>query len=306
MILLAEKEFAIEIPIDRMAGVGSLAEIGALLGAVRPAVPRPVAVAPSLAAKAVAKARSKAKALLHGAVGPQPAETPPETADAGTPWPEVRRRIMLAAQTWPGSQVGRALPVMAFHAAGGQPPLFWCFNGAKEPPVMARELGPDQPLYALRSMQAVVERGLKRGHNDSLAADYAAEIIGIQPEGPYFLGGNCQSGRIAEGIARALLARGRPIAGLFLLDYTPPDRLPLAVSLFFGRQSQEHNPFLSRARPELDWQDRFESVTWDIVPGGHGHYFDPQNAPAFCSKLKASLVAARQAAGRNLSVADGG
>lgn len=296
MILLLEAEFDQHIPLDT---IGASARLLDLAQVVSSAIAPDAAPAERQKPQPIKRVLRKMGKLAQRSLATMPSGTvsnEPDLARADTPWEEVRRRMLMTANAWPGEQAGTRLPVMRFNADGTRPPLFWCFNGAHEPAVMARELGPDQPLYALRSMQAVVEKSDKQGFNAELARTYVDEIMRLQPDGPYYLGGNCQSARISEHIAAEMLRRGAEIAQLLMLDYQPVAELDLNVGLFYGRESQQFNPFLSEARPELKWQKQFAAVTWDIVPGGHGQYFSARFAPFFCARVADRLEEARNRA----------
>jgi thioesterase domain-containing protein len=78
-------------------------------------------------------------------------------------------------------------------------------------------LGLDQPLYGLRP------RGLLSGEKphksiEEMAADYIREIKVIQPQGPYYIGGECIGGLAAYEIVRQLEDNNDEIAILLLLD----------------------------------------------------------------------------------------
>jgi amino acid adenylation domain-containing protein len=94
---------------------------------------------------------------------------------------------------------------------------------------LAHRLGPDQPFYALQSV------GLDGAEDpltsfEAMAARYIRELRGIQPEGPYLIGGWCTGGRIATEVARQLTAQGQEVALLALLDATPIlNHLPLDI-----------------------------------------------------------------------------
>ncbi|HEX8558582.1 MAG TPA: amino acid adenylation domain-containing protein, partial [Pyrinomonadaceae bacterium] len=84
---------------------------------------------------------------------------------------------------------------------------------------LARQLGPDQPFYALQS------RGLDGAQApltrvEEMAAHYIAEMRAARPAGPYFLGGWSMGGIVAFEMARQLSARGEEVALLALLDST--------------------------------------------------------------------------------------
>ena len=81
---------------------------------------------------------------------------------------------------------------------------------------LARNLGPDQPFYALQS------RGLTGADAhvtiEEMAADYIQEIRSVQPRGPYCLAGYCFGGRIAFEMALQLREHGERIAFLGVFD----------------------------------------------------------------------------------------
>ena len=58
-----------------------------------------------------------------------------------------------------------------------------------------------------------------------MAADYIAEILTVQPEGPYVLIGDCIGGAVAVEAARQLAANGQRIRTLILLDSDRPSTL---------------------------------------------------------------------------------
>jgi thioesterase domain-containing protein len=86
-----------------------------------------------------------------------------------------------------------AAGLIALQAAGNRTPLFLVHGGdgrVLSYAVLARRLGPDQPSYGLRA----------RGLDDNpsipsslveMAADYVADVRGVQPHGPCVPGGAC-------------------------------------------------------------------------------------------------------------------
>ncbi|HEY6830471.1 MAG TPA: alpha/beta fold hydrolase, partial [Gemmatimonadaceae bacterium] len=72
-------------------------------------------------------------------------------------------------------------------------------------------------FYGLRARSA---DGIEHAHPtvEQMAADYIAEIRGVQPHGPYRLVGNCIGGVVAYEIARQLRAAGEEIGAVVLMD----------------------------------------------------------------------------------------
>src|SRR6185437_6041871 len=83
----------------------------------------------------------------------------------------------------------------------------------------------------------------------ALAELYVDEIISIQPNGPYRLGGYCLGGLLCFEIARQLIARGHAVDRLMMAEVRPELDGPLAQFVRYGiravgfwRFLREHNP----------------------------------------------------------------
>jgi thioesterase domain-containing protein len=88
---------------------------------------------------------------------------------------------------------------------------------------LARRLGHDVPVFGFMARGL---DGVTRPHASvtAMAADYAAEILERQPNGPYFLAGECVGGLAAYELARQLRARGAEVSFLALMDTLPMSR----------------------------------------------------------------------------------
>ncbi len=123
---------------------------------------------------------------------------------------------LLRAQGWspPWSELvaiqpgGLRRPFFCVHGAGGHVLNYYS---------LARHLGPEQPFYGL---QAQGLDGKQPFHTkvEEMAAHYIKEMLALQPEGPYFLGGYCGGGTIAFEMAQQLRARGQQVALLALFN----------------------------------------------------------------------------------------
>lgn len=109
---------------------------------------------------------------------------------------------------------GTQPPLFCVHGHAGE--IFYCWN-------LSRCLGTDQPLFGLRA------RGLseKTAHYtvEEMAAHYLDEIRGVQPHGPYYLGGYCFGGMVAYEMARSLTAHGEKVALLAMFNTPAPGSL---------------------------------------------------------------------------------
>jgi thioesterase domain-containing protein/acyl carrier protein len=104
-------------------------------------------------------------------------------------------------------------------------------NGSRPPLLMvggdhwfrrlAKRLHPDQPFLGL-SLQAYEGRVAPTPFEE-IASDLAAKIITVQPEGPYYLSGWCVDGAVAFEVAGQLVAAGRAVGLVVLIDALNPE-----------------------------------------------------------------------------------
>ncbi len=124
-------------------------------------------------------------------------------------------------------------PIFAVQSGGSRPSFFY-MHGAWEGSGfycyrLARDLGPDQPFYALQPYRF---DGLPVPPTfEAIAAAHLEAIRSIQPEGPYFLGGFCNGGLMAAEMTRQLQAQGQKVELLALID--PSDPTPFSQLLTF-------------------------------------------------------------------------
>jgi thioesterase domain-containing protein/acyl carrier protein len=110
---------------------------------------------------------------------------------------------------------------------GSKPPLFLMHahgGNVLEYYPLAHLLGPDQPVYAFQAkgLDGHIE---KDSRLEDMAAAYISELRGLQPEGPYFLGGFCFGGLLALEVAQQLTAAGQEVALLVLIQTMHPDAM---------------------------------------------------------------------------------
>ncbi len=103
----------------------------------------------------------------------------------------------------------------------GTKPPFYIVHGAHHNVLMfndlAQYLHKDQPFYGLQSRGL---DGVTEPHDSihEMAADYIAEIIVSNPDGPYSLGGFSYGGIVAFEMARQLRAQGREVKTVAQFD----------------------------------------------------------------------------------------
>ena len=195
------------------------------------------------------------------------------------------QRGYLAA--WTGTRFGPLGLVVAQHETGALPPLFWCFQGSAEHMQLSRLLGPDQPLFGLRSGHLVMD--YTEENLQALARCYADELMATRPTGRFLLGGNCQGGLVMHRVAVELLARGRQIDLLILMEQARFAAYPGPVALMFGADSP-FNPFLSMADPARLFDLAYPGgYSFDIIPGTHGAFFQGPNSVVLARTVRAML-----------------
>jgi thioesterase domain-containing protein/acyl carrier protein len=119
-----------------------------------------------------------------------------------------------------GGAVTQSSHLIAIQPNGSRPPLF-CIHpsggGVLCYVELARELGLDQPFYAIES-PGLDERHEPSDRLEDMAARYIEMMRDVQPHGPYFLGGWSMGGVIAYEAARQLIGQGDEVATVVLID----------------------------------------------------------------------------------------
>ncbi|GJE18436.1 non-ribosomal peptide synthetase [Methylobacterium marchantiae] len=111
--------------------------------------------------------------------------------------------------------------IVAVQPKGGRPPII-AFHHTSIYNVLSRELGDDQPFYAIRI--ATSPDG-KRRSIDEMAELYLDLVRHVCPEGPCTFLGFCEAGSLAFETARRLGWEGRQVERLILIDSWEPGYL---------------------------------------------------------------------------------
>lgn len=159
------------------------------------------------------------------------ADLPPAAAFQGLT--VARMATFLDATAALGVRVGASGPVAAaplgpnivpIRETGSRRPLFFVHPAAGivfpyfE---LARRLGPEQPFYGLQAAGLDGDEEPDARVED-MAARYLPQILAIQPEGPYLLGGYSFGCYVAYELALRLQQRGAEVALLALVDEGAP------------------------------------------------------------------------------------
>jgi acyl carrier protein len=108
--------------------------------------------------------------------------------------------------------------ITALQIEGTQPPFFWLYGG-KVVPTILEHMGANQPVYLLNH-QSLDGNRVNHLTVPEMASYYLQNILQIDSEGPYYLGGYSIGGMIIYEIARQLCLQGKKVALLLILDPT--------------------------------------------------------------------------------------
>jgi amino acid adenylation domain-containing protein/FkbM family methyltransferase len=116
---------------------------------------------------------------------------------------------------------GRARPFFCVHSIGGNVMRFQD---------LARHFAPDRPFYGVQAADPT-ELGGECSSIEQTARDYVEAVKGVQPTGPYLLGGYSFGSVVAFEMARQLEAGGEQVSLLALLDGGAPGNARVAEDL---------------------------------------------------------------------------
>jgi acyl-CoA synthetase (AMP-forming)/AMP-acid ligase II/acyl carrier protein len=191
-------------------------------------------------------------------------------------WPlteDIRRRLLRYVEGWSGERVSEDRLMFGGNRQGSRPPLFCVINAEYEFADLAKAMGPEQPVYAVRSLY------YDSGYNaedliQALTLGYVRDLEQVCPNGPLFLLAHCQGCDIAIAMAQHLLRRGRHVPLLILSEWmVEPVSYPGDVLLLYGSEST-YNPKFGPFNPEPAWRrmlGQFSLVEYD---GGHNLLLD--------------------------------
>ena len=122
----------------------------------------------------------------------------------------------------------KPVPSLEEIQSDGTRPLLVCVPSLFD---LSRHLGADQPFYGASRLclEAMLDT---KTPLEQIAANYVAELKGIQRNGPYFIAGHSFGGVVAYEIARQLADAGNPIGLLVLIDPDPPRPFPVDTYRF--------------------------------------------------------------------------
>jgi thioesterase domain-containing protein/acyl carrier protein len=109
---------------------------------------------------------------------------------------------------------GAATPFFCVHPGGGG--VFRYLD-------LAHHLGAERPFYAFQAAGLDDDAQEVAASVEEMAASYIEAMRGVQPSGPYLIGGWSFGGLVAFEMSRQLQAQGEEVALLALFDTMPPE-----------------------------------------------------------------------------------
>ncbi len=206
--------------------------------------------------------------------------------------PEVETRLRKLTAKWAGERVGGDGLMRGLNWGGTKRPIFCCLQSDREFRLLAEHLGPDQPVYAMRSGHIVMNyrnRGIAL-----LARRYIEDLLTVDNTGPYVIAGVCQGGIVAIEMARQIQGSGRDVQLLLVLDASLPGlvkRQPYEgrVALFVSRRSR-FSPYRQFRSPEAGWRKLAPAgVQLEVLECDHLGVFTPQMMPDLAEKFRSVL-----------------
>jgi acyl-CoA synthetase (AMP-forming)/AMP-acid ligase II/thioesterase domain-containing protein len=158
------------------------------------------------------------------------------------------------------------------HPNGGKPPLIlfhgdFIWGGGPLTKGLTNLLGNDQPLLVVIPHDASDEP--IPASIEAMAADRLSLIVNAQPEGPYRLCGNCLGGIVAFEVARMLIAAGKEVDFVCMID-PPTVNASRSVQLLFSLMKLARPILGSSVEGALAWtwyrcaeSQKFLNVSWE-------------------------------------------
>ena len=225
------------------------------------------------------------------------ANTPSETSQNQFAQLTTILRPYLA--TWPGTRLGKLGLIRCLTPESTtRLNLFWCFQSGEELLALTHALntlphtatGGGVKLFGLRSGHLAFDYDSDTIH--ALADLYADEIESTATTEPLVLGGNCQGGMIAGEVARELKRRGRSVCLTILMEQGHFNPISGKVLLLFGARSYL-NPYGLMEAPEKLFRQAYpEGFHVEMLPGGHGEYFKPDNVDVLAEVISLQVTKA--------------
>ena len=187
---------------------------------------------------------------------------------------ENLRQVELIMASWRGERLTPESWIVGRNTHGTEPPIFWVFQGQYEFDALAKALGNNRPLYAMKSYSKIIPALDYTPQNiKSLVDKYFLDILSLPVESPIVIGGNCQAGMIALELARKFVSIGKTpklILVEWMYEFT---NYPQPVKILYGKDSHTAKIYRTFQR-DINHKKLFPDALIHEVPGKHGQFFN--------------------------------
>ncbi|MCP4039355.1 MAG: AMP-binding protein, partial [bacterium] len=205
----------------------------------------------------------------------------------------LHREIGAYLTAWRGKRATTNSLIVGRNTLGSKQPLYWSCNAFRTFSGLAELLGSEQPVYGMRTLRKMTQNTPE--NVSMLAQHYAQEIMELQPEGPFLLGGFCTGGDIAFEVAERLRAAGREITLLCLQESFVARPSPDRIALFYCSRefAKRHSPYFSYLRPERGWSKLYTGgVSVRAFDWLHREFHNETNFEVFARALASEIESA--------------
>ena len=173
--------------------------------------------------------------------------------------------------SWQGQRSSGDSLLVGFNTDGYRPPIFWVLQEYVEASQLAKYLGPDQPLYAMRSCVGIIKpKDYTAEVLETVCNRYLWEMLALTVGKAFILGGTCQGGILALAIARRLKQAGRAPLFLTLLEWSySHGSYEEPTLLIYGQDSYTAELYVHPEKSSLNWRDDFSRGVVASIPGKH-------------------------------------
>jgi acyl-CoA synthetase (AMP-forming)/AMP-acid ligase II/acyl carrier protein/thioesterase domain-containing protein len=197
------------------------------------------------------------------------------------------RKLQSFSGSWQGQRLFGDSLVIGFNTDGYRDPIFWVCQLQVEASQLAKYLGPDQPLYAMRSCAEIVKpKDYTAEVLETVCNRYLWEILALPIGATIILGGTCQGGILALAMARRLKQMGRTPLLLALLEWSYSyGSYAEPVLLIYGEESYTADIYRQPETSKINWRDDFPRNVVASVPGKHAELERSDEGAACLAKL---------------------
>jgi hypothetical protein len=170
---------------------------------------------------------------------------------------------------WPGDRLSPEHLISSLGSSEARYDLFLCCQLETEFTALAARLSPAFRVHGMRSGHLVIDHG--PGSTRPLASHYAEEISAIAPSGPVLLAGVCQGGDIMKSVADQLMADGRTVPLLVLIETGRPQQPYTGRVALICAEDSFLNPLRSGGPGLAPYEGAMPGgLSFDLIPGIHG------------------------------------